>query len=108
MLVSARDIVVRLPDADERDPVAMSGNLCRCTGYVGIVRAVQMTIAERRARGPVSGGGRAELGPVAASGSAMERDAMRASRTPKLSPPRLPRGDRVAIARPELAAAGFA
>jgi aerobic carbon-monoxide dehydrogenase small subunit len=67
MLVSARDLVVRLPDADEQQiRIAMSGNLCRCTGYVGIVRAVQMTIAERRARGiaPVQGGGRTALGPV--------------------------------------------
>jgi carbon-monoxide dehydrogenase small subunit len=67
MLVSARDLVVRLPVADEQQiRVAMSGNLCRCTGYVGIIRAVQMTIADRRARGiaPVPGGGRTELGPV--------------------------------------------
>jgi carbon-monoxide dehydrogenase small subunit len=67
MLVSARDLVVRLPDADEQQiRIAMSGNLCRCTGYVGIIRAVQMTIADRRARGiaPVPGGGRTELGPV--------------------------------------------
>jgi carbon-monoxide dehydrogenase small subunit len=67
MLVSARDLVVRLPDADEQQiRGAMSGNLCRCTGYVGIIRAVQMTIADRRARGiaPVPGGGRTELGPV--------------------------------------------
>ncbi len=41
MLVSARDLVLRLPDADEqRIRVGLSGNLCRCTGYVGIVRAV--------------------------------------------------------------------
>ncbi|MBV8851659.1 MAG: carbon monoxide dehydrogenase, partial [Methylobacteriaceae bacterium] len=67
MLVSARDLVVRLPEADAQQiRVAMSGNLCRCTGYVGIIRAVQMTIAERRARGiaPVHGGGRTALGPV--------------------------------------------
>ena len=33
MLISARDLVLRLPDADERRiRVAMSGNLCRCTG----------------------------------------------------------------------------
>jgi carbon-monoxide dehydrogenase small subunit len=67
MLVSARDLVVRLPSADEQQiRIAMSGNLCRCTGYVGIIRAVEMTIAERRARGiaPVQGGGRTALGPV--------------------------------------------
>ena len=51
MLVSARDLVLRLPDADERRiRVGLSGNLCRCTGYVGIVRAVQSVIAARRAR----------------------------------------------------------
>jgi carbon-monoxide dehydrogenase small subunit len=67
MLISARDLVVRLPGADEQQiRIAMSGNLCRCTGYVGIIRAVQMTIAERRARGvaAIPGAGRTELGPV--------------------------------------------
>ena len=42
MLVSAVDLLERKPGADEaeirRD---MSGNLCRCTGYVGIVRAIR-------------------------------------------------------------------
>src|SRR6218665_1542892 len=44
----------------------MSGNLCRCTGYVGIVRAVQSVIAERRARdiAPEPDGGRKVLGPA--------------------------------------------
>src|SRR5438309_1685077 len=51
MLIAARDLVTRLPDADERQiRIGMSGNLCRCTGYVGIVRAVMSVIAERRAR----------------------------------------------------------
>jgi carbon-monoxide dehydrogenase small subunit len=91
MLVSARDLVVRLPDADEQQiRIAMSGNLCRCTGYVGIIRAVQMTIAERRARGvaPVPGGGRAELGPVGSRrASATERDPkLRAARGEALPP----------------------
>ena len=46
MLVTARDIVTRLPDADEaRIRKELSGNLCRCTGYVGIVRAIQRVLA---------------------------------------------------------------
>ncbi|MGB0683222.1 MAG: 2Fe-2S iron-sulfur cluster-binding protein [Magnetovibrionaceae bacterium] len=41
MLVMARDIVTRLPRADEhRVRKELAGNLCRCTGYVGIVRAI--------------------------------------------------------------------
>src|SRR5688500_18284969 len=50
MLVTARDIVMRLPDADEaRIRRELSGNLCRCTGYMGIVRAIQRVLAARRA-----------------------------------------------------------
>jgi carbon-monoxide dehydrogenase small subunit len=67
VLVSARDLVLRLPQADERlIRVGLSGNLCRCTGYVGIVRAVQSVIEARRARdiAPEPGGGRHILGPV--------------------------------------------
>lgn len=49
MLVTARDIVLRLPDADDRRiRQELSGNLCRCTGYVGIVRAVRRVLEERR------------------------------------------------------------
>jgi carbon-monoxide dehydrogenase small subunit len=41
MLIAAHDIVVRLDSSDEaRIRRELSGNLCRCTGYVGIVRAV--------------------------------------------------------------------
>jgi carbon-monoxide dehydrogenase small subunit len=47
MLVTARDIVQRLPDADEaRIRVELAGNLCRCTGYAGIVRAIRRVLAE--------------------------------------------------------------
>jgi len=43
MLVTAHDIVTRLPDADEaRIRLELAGNLCRCTGYRGIVRAVPL------------------------------------------------------------------
>ena len=53
MLVTARDIVLRLPDADEpRIRRELSGNLCRCTGYVGIVRAIAKVLASRKNRAP--------------------------------------------------------
>jgi carbon-monoxide dehydrogenase small subunit len=49
MLVTARDIVTRLPDADEaRIRTELSGNLCRCTGYMGIVRAIQTVLQKLR------------------------------------------------------------
>jgi carbon-monoxide dehydrogenase small subunit len=50
MLITAHDIVCRLPHADEaRIRLELAGNLCRCTGYRGIVRAVQRVLAERLA-----------------------------------------------------------
>jgi aerobic carbon-monoxide dehydrogenase small subunit len=86
MLITARDIVRRLPEADERRiRLELSGNLCRCTGYVGIVRAIRRVLqevrsgalaaaaSERRKLGPV-GSGRAGLvaglsvSPAAAAG----------------------------------------
>lgn len=77
MLVSARDLVLRLPDADERRiRVGLSGNLCRCTGYVGIVRAVQSVIGARRARNiaPQADGGRTSLGPAGSGRAAPDQD----------------------------------
>ena len=48
MLVTARDIVLRLPDADEdRIRLELAGNLCRCTGYNGIVRAIRLVLKNR-------------------------------------------------------------
>ena len=66
MLASARDVVMRMPDATEQQiRFAMSGNLCRCTGYVGIVKAIQSVIAERKAAGlGVAENPRDGLGPV--------------------------------------------
>ena len=48
MLVAARDIGTRLPDADEdRGRLELAGNLCRCTGYVGIVKAILSVLEQR-------------------------------------------------------------
>jgi aerobic carbon-monoxide dehydrogenase small subunit len=73
MLVSARDLVLRLETSDERAiRVGMSGNLCRCTGYVGIIRAIRAVIEARRSRGiaAVPGAGRQRLGPVGSGNGA--------------------------------------
>jgi aerobic carbon-monoxide dehydrogenase small subunit len=52
MLATARDIVTRLPQADDaRIRRELSGNLCRCTGYVGVVRALRRVLDARRAHG---------------------------------------------------------
>jgi carbon-monoxide dehydrogenase small subunit len=42
MVMSALDLVARPPGADEKTIRAeLEGNLCRCTGYQNIVKAVQ-------------------------------------------------------------------
>jgi carbon-monoxide dehydrogenase small subunit len=67
MLIAGRDLVLRASTADDREiRVAMSGNLCRCTGYVGVIRAIQTVIADRRSRGIEAqvGAGRTALGPA--------------------------------------------
>ena len=52
ILMSLCDYLERVPNPDEealRD--MLSGHLCRCTGYVGIVRAALDVVAQRNAAG---------------------------------------------------------
>jgi 2-furoyl-CoA dehydrogenase 2Fe-2S iron sulfur subunit len=49
ILMSARSFLDRVPDPDERQVRAMlSGHLCRCTGYTGIVEAILEAAASRK------------------------------------------------------------
>ena len=47
MLISATALLAESPDPSEDDVrIALSGNLCRCTGYDGIVKAVLAVAGE--------------------------------------------------------------
>jgi carbon-monoxide dehydrogenase small subunit len=47
MLMTARALLDRNPDPTEHEiREAISGQVCRCTGYASIVRAVQWAAAE--------------------------------------------------------------
>jgi aerobic carbon-monoxide dehydrogenase small subunit len=50
MIMAAVDLLSEVPDpTDEQVREGLEGNLCRCTGYQNIVRAVQAAAAELRA-----------------------------------------------------------
>jgi len=92
MLIAARDLVRRrgrLSRAEIR--LEMSGNLCRCTGYVGIIDAIEDVMAEHAAAAAASPHAhRAWLGP--APGPVASPVASRATQP---EPPRKPAAARV-------------
>ena len=50
MMLVAKDLLAKNPDPSEEDiRWAISGNLCRCTGYQNIVKAVQSAAEKQRA-----------------------------------------------------------
>jgi carbon-monoxide dehydrogenase small subunit len=72
MLISAYDVVRRLPGADEpRIRRELSGNLCRCTGYMGIIAAVTRVLAEATAEERAAA---VAPRPIAAAGAGDEPD----------------------------------
>ena len=67
MLVSAWDLARRLPRADEaRVRMELAGNLCRCTGYQGIVEAIGDVLASTQGfeASPVAGSARPVAAPM--------------------------------------------
>src|SRR5689334_8833510 len=77
MLVTARDIVQRLPDADEaRIRLELAGNLCRCTGYAGIVRAIRRVLAEGVPATPAAAKALPALPDTPTASAAVEATAM--------------------------------
>ncbi|MDX2202956.1 MAG: 2Fe-2S iron-sulfur cluster-binding protein [Hyphomicrobiaceae bacterium] len=92
MLVAARDLVRRRQGLSREDiRTEMSGNLCRCTGYVGIVNAIesvmrdtapQASVVPRAWLGPAPGPGRASVRPAASLPAAPQ-----AARAPSVPAP---------------------
>ncbi len=55
MLMAAHELLSRNPDpSDDEIREAISGNLCRCTGYIYIVNAIRSAAAKLRAAAPAS------------------------------------------------------
>jgi carbon-monoxide dehydrogenase small subunit len=51
MIMAAVDLLTEVPDpTDEQVREGLEGNLCRCTGYQNIIRAVQAAAGELRGR----------------------------------------------------------
>ncbi len=49
MIMSSKALIMRNPDPSEEEiRTALSGNICRCSGYVQIIRAVKRAAKELR------------------------------------------------------------
>jgi carbon-monoxide dehydrogenase small subunit len=91
MLIAARDLVRRKGSEGVLSRAAirreMSGNLCRCTGYMGIVSAIERTMARETGAQPIPLHVRTWLGP--APGPAADMDSEQGAATvPITSHPR--------------------
>ncbi|RDL15143.1 xanthine dehydrogenase family Fe-S subunit [Serratia fonticola] len=65
MLSSARDIVLRgVENEEETIRTAMSGNLCRCTGYMGIIKSVRSVLAIRESLIDITSIGSQKIAPA--------------------------------------------
>jgi carbon-monoxide dehydrogenase small subunit len=57
MLIAAHALLARNPDPSREDiRKAISGNLCRCTGYGQIVEAIELAADRLNQRAPQRGG----------------------------------------------------
>jgi len=65
MIMSACDLLQRNPNPTEAEiRHGLEGNLCRCTGYQNIVKAVQYAAAKMRGEEPVESGAEATAQPA--------------------------------------------
>ncbi|MFY9927005.1 MAG: (2Fe-2S)-binding protein [Streptosporangiaceae bacterium] len=81
MIMSAVDLLMDTPDPTEREiRDGLEGNLCRCTGYHNIIKAVRAAAAEMRAEA-TAGGEAMPDGEKAPEGHRPEDVLMRAGAT---------------------------
>ena len=82
MILSAKALLDQDPDpADEEIRRALSGNLCRCTGYAKIIRAVKKAAqAGKEAKHRAAPGGRMNLGRSVMAAKGGRRQAERRDR----------------------------
>lgn len=80
MIIAARDLIRRKGHLDQQQiRQEMSGNLCRCTGYMGVIAAIGRVMAEagdRPALSPVKSGIGPAPGPGAVPAPPVRRDAV--------------------------------